>query len=203
MAKIIDTFGEYYAKDRKTWRKWLEKNHLKTPGIWLKYYKKDSGKARVPYADAVEEALCFGWIDSTTRSGDGDYYIQLFMPRKPTSVWSKPNKERVEKLIANGMMTQAGLEKIKIAKENGMWNKLNEVDSLTIPPDLQKAFTKNKKAKKYYETLKPSPKKYLLYWMNNAKREETRTKRIAEIIESLSQGKLPDRFIVSRPSSKS
>lgn len=202
MAGIIDTFKEYYAKDRKTWRTWLEKHHSKTPGIWLKYYKKDSGKVRLPYADAVEEALCFGWIDSTTRSGSKDYYLQLFMPRKEKSVWSKPNKERVKKLIAAGQMTEAGLEKINAAKANGMWNKLDEVDSMTIPPDLAKAFTKSKKAKKYFDTLKPSPQKYMLYWLNNAKRTETRDKRIAEIIEALSQGKIPDRFIVTKPSSK-
>lgn len=202
MAKLIDTFKEYYAKDRNTWRKWLEKHHQHTPGIWLRYYKKDSGKARVPYDEAVEEALCFGWIDSTTRSGGDEYYIQLFMPRKPKSVWSKPNKERVKRLIDNGMMTEAGLEKIKMAKENGMWNKLDDVDSLTIPTDLAKAFTKHKKAKKYYNTLKPTPQKYMLYWMNSAKRQDTRDRRIEEIIEALSQGKIPDRFIISKPSSK-
>src|SRR5437762_13424470 len=105
----------YYPKDRKAWRNWLMKYHSKEPGIWLIYYKKDSGKTRVSYNDAVEEALCFGWIDSTLRPGDEYYYMQLFMPRKPKSGWSKLNKERIKKLISNGLMTAAGIKTIDIA----------------------------------------------------------------------------------------
>src|ERR1044071_7571701 len=127
MANIIDSFDHFYAKDRKTWRKWLAKNHKLLPGIWLIYYKKDSGKSRVPYAEAVEEALCYGWIDSTQRPLDEESYMQLFMPRKPKSGWSKLNKERVQRLIEEGQMTPAGLEKIELAKQNGSWNKLDGI----------------------------------------------------------------------------
>ena len=102
---VINQYEQYYAKDRKAWRAWLKKHHNKAPGVWLVYYKKESGKSRLPYADAVEEALCFGWIDSTSRPMDEERYMQLFTPRKPKSVWSALNKQRVEKLIANGQMT--------------------------------------------------------------------------------------------------
>jgi uncharacterized protein YdeI (YjbR/CyaY-like superfamily) len=194
---IIDSFDQYYAKDRKTWRKWLEKNHKKAPGIWLIYYKKESGKMRVPYADAVEEALCYGWIDSTQRPIDEESYMQLFMPRKPKSGWSKLNKERIERLIAEGLMTPAGLEKIELAKENGSWKKLDGIESLDIPPELKKALAKpsNKTAKKYFDGLNiPSPKKYVIYWISSAKLPATKEKRIAEFIESAKEGRLPKHF---------
>jgi len=194
MPNIADNFGEYYAKDRATWRKWLQKHHQTADGIWLVYYKKDSGKTRVSYNDAVEEALCYGWIDSTLRPIDDLSYKQLFMPRKPKSGWSKLNKDRVEKLQKEGLMTAAGLEKIELAKTHGTWGKLDHIESFTIPPDLEKAFTTNKAAKKYYETLSTWRKKYLLYWLGNAKREETRQKRIEDIIQSLNEEKLPDHF---------
>ncbi|WP_276134555.1 YdeI/OmpD-associated family protein [Polluticoccus soli] len=194
---IIDSFDRYYAQDRKTWRKWLEKNHKNAPGIWLIYYKKDSGKARVPYADAVEEALCYGWIDSTQRPLDEESYMQLFMPRKSKSGWSKLNKERIERLIAEGMMTPAGMEKIELAKQNGSWSKLDSIESFDTPVELKKALAKpaNKKAKKFFDDLNiPSPKKYVIYWISSAKLPVTKDKRIAEFIESANEGRLPTRF---------
>lgn len=200
MAKAIDAFEQYYAKDRKAWRKWLEKNHKTSPGIWLIYYKKDSGKTRVPYDDAVEEALCFGWIDSTLRRGNEDYYMQLFMPRKEKSGWSRLNKERIEKLIANGLMTPAGIKAIDIAKANGSWAKLDTIESHEMPPEMEKAFKKNKAAKKYFDTLGPSTRKYMIHWIANAKLSETRTKRLAELIPALAEGKKPAHFI--RPAKK-
>lgn len=194
---IIDGFGRYYAKDRKTWRKWLEKNHAKTQGIWLIYHKKDSGKPRVPYADAVEEALCYGWIDSTQRPIDEESYMQLFMPRKSKSGWSKLNKERIERLITEGLMTPAGMEKIEQAKKNGSWNKLDGIESLETPPELKKALANpvNKTARKFFDSLNiPSPKKYVIYWISSAKLPVTKEKRIAEFIESAKEGKLPKHF---------
>jgi uncharacterized protein YdeI (YjbR/CyaY-like superfamily) len=194
MPSLIDTFKQYYAKDRKTWRKWLEKNHAICPGIWLIYYKKDSGKTRVPYADAVEEALCFGWIDSTQRPGDEDYYLQLFMPRKAKSGWSKLNKDRVEKLINEKQMMPAGLKVIEIAKGNGTWAALDDVESETPVPELQKALNKNKTAKMHYESLSTWNRKYILYWVSGAKRAETRAERIAVVMEALSRKDMPERF---------
>jgi len=162
--------------------------------------QKNSGKTRVEYADAVEEALCFGWIDSTLNPVDADSYMQLFTPRKPKSGWSKLNKDRVEKLIDQDLMTPAGLEKIKIAKENGMWGKIDHIESFTIPPVLEQAFAKNKKAKAFFETLSKTNKKYILYFINNVKSEELKQKRVSEIITAANENKMHERFI--RPATK-
>ncbi len=194
MANTIDKTNTYYAKDRKTWRKWLEKNHKSSTGVWLVYYKKDSGKTRVPYADAVEEALCFGWIDSTLNPIDEHSYMQLFTPRKPKSGWSKLNKDRVAALIEQGLMAPAGLEKIEAAKQNGTWNKIDHIESFTVPPILEKAFAKNKTAKKFFETLSNTNKKYILYFINNVKSEELKSKRVAEIIAAANENRMHERF---------
>ena len=198
MGQSIPKTETYYAKDRKAWRKWLEKNHTTSPGIWLIYYKKDSGKTRVPYADAVEEALCFGWIDSTLNPGDEHYYTQLFMPRKEKSGWSKLNKDRVEQLIKDGLMTPAGHAKIDIAKHHGTWSKLDGIESVSIPPELEIAFKANKKAKLFFETLSKTNKKYILYHVNGAKRAETKAQRIDAIITAANEQKMLDRFIVRK-----
>jgi uncharacterized protein YdeI (YjbR/CyaY-like superfamily) len=176
MGAAIEKTNTYYAKDRKAWRKWLEKNHASSSGVWLVYYKKNSGKTRVSYTDAVEEALCFGWIDSTLNPIDADSYMQLFTPRKQKSGWSKLNKDRVEKLVEQGLMTSAGLEKIEAAKHHGTWSKLDGVESFTIPPELKRAFTANKKAKKFFDTLSKTNKKYILYYINGAKRADKKSK---------------------------
>jgi len=194
MAKAIEKTDTYYAKDRKAWRKWLEKNHKAAPGIWLIYPTKNSGKPRVSYADAVEEALCFGWIDSTYNPIDDDSFMQLFMPRKPKSGWSKLNKERAEKLIEEGLMPPAGMEKITAAKHDGTWTKLDHIESLAIPPELKKAFAANKTAKKFFDTLSTWNKKYILYYVNGAKLEATRAKRIEEIITAANEQRMADRF---------
>jgi len=174
----------YYAKDRKTWRSWLEKNYSKSPGIWLVYYKKASGKPRVSYNDAVEEALCFGWIDSTAKSMDEDRYMQRFTPRKPKSGWSGINKQRIEKIIAAGLMTEAGLVKIEAAKKDGSWNSLDKIyapaDQLQIPDGLGKAFSRNKKAKTNFDNFPVFTRRQFLYWINAAKRPETRKARIKQ-----------------------
>jgi uncharacterized protein YdeI (YjbR/CyaY-like superfamily) len=190
----------YYAKDRKTWRKWLEKHHETSPGIWLIYYKKDSGKSRVPYSEAVEEALCFGWIDSTSRPIDEEKYMQLFTPRKPKSEWSRLNKQRIEQLTEQGLMMPAGLEKIEIAKRHGAWTKIDHVEDLVIPPDLAKAFKTNKGTKAYFDALSKTGKKGILHWLGNARREETRATRIADIMHSFIEGRLPHHF--KRPEKK-
>jgi len=195
MAKVIDTFKEYHAKDRAAWRKWLEKNHAKEEGVWLIYYKKDSGKTRVDYPDAVREAICFGWIDSTLRPIDDEKYKQLFMPRKAKSGWSQLNKQYAAELTEMGLMTEAGLEKIEQAKQHGTWSKLDHIESFTVPEDLEQALKKNKTALKYFEGLVKSNKKYLLHWLSTAKKEETRGVRIDTIMSALKEERMPDRFI--------
>lgn len=196
MATGIDKSITYYAKDRKTWRKWLEKNHRSSSGVWLIYYKKDSGKTRVLYADAVEEALCFGWIDSTLNPIDEHSYMQLFTPRKPKSGWSKLNKDRVEKLIEQGLMTPAGHEKIEAAKHHGTWSKLDNIESFTLPPELKKAFIANKKAKKFFDTLSNTNKKYILYYINGVKDPVKKTQRVTDIIAAANEGRMLDRWKV-------
>ena len=185
----------YYAKDRKAWRKWLEKNHAKSAGIWLIYYKKSSQKTRLEYNDAVEEALCFGWIDSTFRPIDDEKYMQRFTPRKPKSGWSGLNKQRIERMIGQGLMTPAGLEKIEIAKKNGSWESLDKIyapiDLLQIPDDLEKAFLKNKKAKTNFHNFAPFARRQFLYWINAAKRDETRKARIKQAVLMCAANKKP------------
>lgn len=198
----IDKTNTFYAKDRKAWRKWLEKNHGISNGVWLIYYKKDSGKTRVSYADAVEEALCFGWIDSTLNPIDEHSYMQLFTPRKPKSGWSQLNKDRVEKLIADGLMTPAGMEKLEIAKHHGTWAKLDHIESFTPPPELENAFKTNKKAKAFFDSLAKTNKKYILYYISGAKKEETRARRVNEIIAAANEGRMLDRFTQVREPSK-
>ncbi|MCC7448184.1 MAG: YdeI/OmpD-associated family protein [Anaerolineae bacterium] len=187
MAKKTDNLERYYARDRQEWRDWLAQNHATSPGVWLIYYKKESSQPHVEYADAVEEALCFGWIDSTARKLDDERYMQFFSPRKPKSVWSKPNKQRVERLIQQGLMTPVGLEKIEAAQQDGSWDALNAVDELIVPADLQAALDANESARVYFEAFSNSSRKMILWWIESAKRPETRAKRIAETVTLAAQ----------------
>ncbi|MCB9209800.1 MAG: YdeI/OmpD-associated family protein [Ignavibacteriales bacterium] len=178
----------FYPLDRKEWRKWLSKNHKKENEIWLIYYKKDSGKPRVAYDDAVEEALCFGWIDSTVKKIDEEKYCQKFSPRNEKSIWSLLNKKRVEKLIKSKKMTRFGLAKIEIAKKNGMWEKLTVGDSiLAMPAEFEVELKKHKNAQIYFNSLAPSHRKNYINWIASAKKQETVNKRIAKSIEMLSK----------------
>ncbi|WP_127129616.1 YdeI/OmpD-associated family protein [Pseudoflavitalea rhizosphaerae] len=177
---------------RAQWRIWLEKNHEKTGiTIWVKIAKKNTEKRGLPYDAAVEEALCFGWIDSTTRSFDESHFIQSFTIRKPKSPWSPINKERVKRLIKDGLMTPAGNNCIKTAKANGYWTIMDEVEHLKVPADLQAAFRKNRKAEKFFEAMSKSDKKLTLKWLVLAQKQETRNKRIITIIENGNEGQKP------------
>jgi uncharacterized protein YdeI (YjbR/CyaY-like superfamily) len=171
----------FYPSGTKQWRAWLQKNHIKKQSVWLLCYKVKSGKPSITWNDAVDEALCFGWIDSVRKSIDGETFVQFFSKRKPTSAWSKINKAKIERLIEEGRMTPAGLASIEIAKQNGSWTKLDEVEKLTIPKDLEKAFRSNKGSKKFFLSLSKSIQKMILQWIEFAKRVETRQKRIHEV----------------------
>lgn len=179
------------VKDRKAWRAWLSRNHAKQEGIWLVFYKKHTGKPTISYEDAVQEALCFGWIDSTVRRMDDERYIQMFTPRKKGSNWSDLNKRRVKKLIEQGLMTKAGLQKIEEAKKDGSWRNLDAVEKLTVPADLLKALSANRKAKDNFAAFSPSRKKAFLYWIGSAKTEATRARRIAETVRLVEMNKMP------------
>jgi uncharacterized protein YdeI (YjbR/CyaY-like superfamily) len=187
----IDQYERFQATARQEWRNWLEANHATSPGVWFVYYKQTSGKQRVSYDDAVEEALCFGWIDSLTKKLDDERYLQLFTPRKPKSVWSKPNKERVEKLLQAGLIAAPGLAKIEAAKRDGSWNALDDIDALTIPDDLREALFANPTAERHFQAFSNSAKKGFLWHIASAKRPETRSKRIEQIVRAAEENKNP------------
>ncbi len=184
-----------HPKNRKQWRQWLEKNHTTSPGVWLIYYKKESGRSRMSYAESVEEALCFGWIDSLPRKLDEHRSMLKFTPRKPKSVWSQLNKTRIEKLVQEGLMMPAGLAAIERGKQNGSWETLTASDDAaannTVPEDLQKLFAKNKKAAAHFSNFPQSIRKQFLSWIDSAKRPETRTARLKQTILMAAANKKP------------
>ena len=134
MPKFDERIEIVYARDREEWRRWLQKNHRTSAGVWLVFYKVGSGQQSVRYGEAVREALCFGWIDSKVNSLNEERYKQIFTPRKPKSAWSKLNKGYIAELIEQGLMAEAGLAKIEAAKQDGSWTKLDAIEELRIPP---------------------------------------------------------------------
>ncbi|NJN85926.1 MAG: hypothetical protein HC881_05945 [Leptolyngbyaceae cyanobacterium SL_7_1] len=191
MARFEDQLDSIYAIDRSTWRRWLAAHHRTSSGIWLVYYKIGSAKPSVQYAEAVKEALCFGWIDSKVKSLDKERYRQIFTPRKPKSVWSKLNKQYIEELLDQGLITQAGLEKIEAAKQDGSWTTLDAIEALEIPSDLQQALDANTTANQAFQAFSNSTKKTILFWIASAKRPETRQNRIAQTIACATQNQNP------------
>lgn len=185
---------EFCPVDQSDWRKWLEVNHQTKDSVWLIFYKKKAPKFNLSWSDSVDEALCFGWIDSTKRTLDHERYKQYFSKRKTKSNWSKVNKDKVESLIENGLMQEAGLESIRTAKENGSWKLLDAAEDLIIPEDLKAALAHSEGAMEFFEGLSKSAKKILLYWVSSAKRKETREKRILEIVENAQENLKPKQF---------
>lgn len=186
MEKEVETF---YPPNRQAWRDWLKHNHDVKQSIWVVMYKKDSGIPSITWSDAVDEALCFGWIDSTKRPVDHEKSIQYFCRRKPISTWSKINKAKIERLISEGLMTKAGLDSVELAKQNGSWTILDDVEDLVIPQDLEKAFKKHKGLEAYYMNLSRSAKKMALHRLVMAKLPATREKRIKEMVALARQKK--------------
>ena len=184
----------FYPKDQEEWRDWLSENHLKEDSVWLIIKKKSSPNPNLSWSEAVDQALCFGWIDSTINPIDDESYKQYFCKRKPKSHWSKVNKDKVKALIDQGLMQEAGLKSIEIAKENGSWILLDDVEALIVPDDLKQALKAHKGAMDFFDGLSRSPKKSLLFWVISAKREETRQKRIMEIAENAAQNMKPRQF---------
>jgi len=184
-------YNTLYVSDRDEWRDWLEKNGEKEPVIWLIFYKKGSGKRSVPYSDAVEEALCFGWIDSIIKRVDDEKYIQKFTPRKERSKWSVLNVNRVRKMISQGRMTEKGLVLYRYAEEHGLLPEPGSMPrkDLEIPEFVTDTLKANKKAEKYFNSLALSHKRLYIFWIMDAKKEETRIKRLKEVIGLLSEGK--------------
>ena len=166
--------------DREAWRAWLAANHDRDAGVWLVTFKATSGRARIPYDDAVEEALCFGWVDSRPRALDTERTMLWFAPRKPRSGWSAPNKRRVAAMLAAGRMHAAGLAKVDAAKADGSWTALDAVEALVIPDDLAAAFDAHPPAAEHWEAFPRSVKRGILEWIASAKRQETRARRVLE-----------------------
>ena len=175
-------------------RKWFQENYLKEDEAWIGFYNKKSEKLSITWTQLVDEALCFGWIDSKKIKIDTETSHQFFSKRKAQSTWSKINKVKVQNLIEKGLMTQAGLESIEVAKQNGSWTILDEVEDLIIPIDLERAFEKHKGSKDYFLSLSKSIRKMMLTSLVLAKRPETRQKRVDEIAEFAGQNKKPKQY---------
>jgi uncharacterized protein YdeI (YjbR/CyaY-like superfamily) len=181
----------FQPADRAAWRAWLAANHATAAGVWAVTYRRTSGKPVVPYDDLIEEALCFGWIDSTGGTLDAERGMLRFTPRRRGSAWARTNKVRVERLIADGAMTAAGLRAIEAAKADGSWDALNDVEALVVPDDLAAALAADDAAARGFEAMSASTKKPMLFWVSSAKRPETRARRIAEIVRYVAVGRSP------------
>ncbi|MCK0156969.1 YdeI/OmpD-associated family protein [Cellulophaga sp. F20128] len=173
---------ELYFKNAIEWREWLHTNHLESSGVYLIFYKVDHSNESMRWEDAVQVALCYGWIDSTVKSLGNGKRRQYFCQRKPKSVWSAVNKKHIKMLISENLMHESGLDSIEISKKNGSWTALDAVEKGILPEELQLEFKKNLKAFENYNNFAPSYRKSYLYWVTQAKRAETKQKRISEII---------------------
>jgi len=181
---------QVYVKTRDEWRNWLNQNHVRNTGIWLVFYKKHTGKPTLEYDAAVEEALCFGWIDSIIKKLDDERYVRKFTPRKSDSRWSELNRKRVKKLMKQQLMTESGVARVKEARKSGLWEECDRPEiSFEIPREFESALAINSKAKMFFEQLAPTYRKQFVGWISVAKRPETRDRRVSESIALLEQGK--------------
>lgn len=171
------------------WDEWLEEHHASPDGLWLKIAKKDSGLETVSYAEALDVALCYGWIDGQARRFDDDYWLQRFTPRRPRSKWSKVNREKVTKLIETGRMKPAGLREVERAKADGRWDAAYDSPSkATVPEDLQRELDRNPEASAFFDTLDSRNRYAILYRIQDAKKPETRARRIEKYVAMLDKG---------------
>ena len=185
MSSFDSELHEIHPKTPTGWRSWLQKNHTTSDGVWMIYYRASTGSRRLTWEEAVREALCFGWIDSKAKSIDDERYKQIFTPRKPKSVWSKINKQHIAELTELGLMSDVGLRAVDVAKKNGAWMFLEPLDALIVPADLESALQGSDSARDAYEALSNSAKRAVLYPLYSAKREETRAKRLADVLVAL------------------
>jgi len=187
-AGTANSWKRFHPRTRADWRRWLARNQGRSSGVWLVYWKKASGRKRVAYSDAVEEALCFGWVDSLPRALDRNRSMLLFTPRNARSSWSKANRDRVRRLVAAGRMAPAGLAAVKAAKASGAWESLEAVESFRPPGDLAEALRASPAALEHFRAFPPSSKKIILSWILGAKRPETRRRRIMETVRLAARG---------------
>ncbi len=178
---------------RADWRTWLDANHATATGAWVVYAKKSARSSGPTYEDLIEEALCYGWIDSTLRPVDADRTSLYFCPRRPRGVWAASNKERVERLAAAGLMTAAGIAVIERAKADGSWTILDRAESLNPPDELAEAFDSYPGSLAEFDAFPAGARKQLIYWVDSAKRSDTRRRRADEIARLAQQGIRADR----------
>jgi uncharacterized protein YdeI (YjbR/CyaY-like superfamily) len=190
-VSALDDAPHVHADDRATWRAWLEANHATVRGAWLVTWRARSGRAGLDYEAAVEEALCFGWIDATGGRFDDERGRLYFAPRKARSPWAASNKARVERLIAAGRMAPAGLAAIERAKANGSWSVLDTVERLEVPDDLAAALAAHPPAASNFGGFTPSARKMLLGWVATARRPATRATRISRVAEAAARNERP------------
>lgn len=179
---MFDESKTFHPKSRSEWRSWLEQNHQSEKSVTLIIARKGSKLPGVSYGEAVEEALCFGWIDTTGNRKDTESFYLRFARRNPKGYWSRSNRERAERLIKQGLMTKAGQDMIDLAKKTGTWLALEKMQSLEIPADLQGLFDQNRKAFENFEAFPPSSRRMILFWISGAKRSETRKRRIEQTV---------------------
>jgi len=186
MVKQSTDLLDMLFKDQKAWAAWLDKNHAKSPGVWLKLAKKGSETRSVAYQEAREVALCYGWIDGQKKGYDNDFWLQKFTPRGPRSIWSKINRDKAEALIRSGEMKPPGLAAIERAKQKGQWEAAYDSQSrAAVPDDLQAELDRNPKAKAFFATLESANRYAILWRVQTAKRAETRAKRIQQFVAML------------------
>src|ERR671910_2490408 len=188
-----DGLPQVYAANRSVWRSWLETHGESSTAVWLVYYKKGSGQPSITWNEAVEEALCFGWIDSKAKPIDELRYRQYFSPRKPKSVWSKINKASVERLVANGLMREPGSRAVETAKANGTWTALDNIEALVIPDDLAAAFASAPGTRDRFDRLSRTNRRIILQRIATAKRPDTRARRIAAAVDAIAENRSPGR----------
>jgi uncharacterized protein YdeI (YjbR/CyaY-like superfamily) len=171
------------------WRAWLSRHHRDTDGVWLAQWKRASGKIPLDYAKIVEEALCFGWIDGLTNTLEDGRQAFLITPRRKGSAWSRSNKERVDRLIAEDRMTAAGMSVIERARADGSWSALDAAEALIEPVELAAALDANPEARRQWDAFPRSPRRALIFWVTSAKRPETRQRRVTVIVDEAAQGR--------------
>lgn len=188
MQRHVDGREIVEVLDRAAWRRWLAERHQQRDAIWLVFHKRTSDGTSPSYEEAVEEALCFGWIDSTVNRLDVRRSLQLFAPRKPRSTWSMSNKERVARLEREGLLAPAGIAAIEVAKVNGSWTALDAVERLEEPPELAAGLDADVAARENWNRFSPSSRKAILWWVTSAKRPETRAKRVEQTVRMAAKG---------------
>lgn len=179
-----------HAETREEWRAWLEQHHEDSSGAWLVSWKKATGGPFVPYTETVDEALCFGWVDSRTNKLDEERGMRLFTPRNPKSGWSRINREKVARLTEQGLMAPAGARMVELARASGSWTAYDEVEDLVVPPDLAAALAESETAGAFFKGFPNSSKKNILWWIKSARRPETRAARVSMTVDLASENRM-------------